>query len=92
MFDAEDGLVPSQYDVTYVKNTFFEHFKVLEYNDLMNVLGTTYWLESVHNNYLCGGCGGGGGMKGSYLFCILKQIVLEVTQTLHVSQWLPSKN
>ena len=41
MFDAEDGLVPSQYDVTYVKNTFFEHFKVLEYNDLMNVLGTT---------------------------------------------------
>lgn len=28
VFDSEDGLVPSKYDVTYVKNTFFEHFKV----------------------------------------------------------------
>ena len=28
VFNAEDGLVPPQHDITYVKKLVFEHFKV----------------------------------------------------------------
>ena len=28
VFDAEDGLVPSWHDITYVKKAVFDHFKV----------------------------------------------------------------
>ena len=28
VFNAEDGLVPPQHDITYVKKLVFDHFKV----------------------------------------------------------------
>ena len=28
VFNAEDGLVPPQHDITYIKKLVFEHFKV----------------------------------------------------------------
>jgi len=33
VFDTEDGLVPSQHDITYVKKAVFEHFKVFRVTD-----------------------------------------------------------
>jgi len=51
VFDAEDGLVPSQHDITYVKKAVFEHFKI---DNLFGMLDHLYAkFDKAHFAGLC---------------------------------------
>ncbi|KAK2572390.1 N-acetyl-D-glucosamine kinase [Acropora cervicornis] len=52
VFDAEDGLVPSPYDVTYVKKRVFEHFKI---DNLFGMLDYLY-ASKFDKAYFAGLC------------------------------------
>ncbi|XP_068709146.1 N-acetyl-D-glucosamine kinase-like [Montipora foliosa] len=51
VFDVEDGLVPSPFDVTYVKKRFFEHFKIDNFYGMLDHLYAKF--DKAHVAGLC---------------------------------------